>query len=73
MTSSQRIDVVVNNAGINQANVLRSVSAASAMCPMNTNFAGVIRVNEKVRLLSRSSAELNSCLQVIPSMLESGR
>jgi NAD(P)-dependent dehydrogenase (short-subunit alcohol dehydrogenase family) len=44
---SQRIDVVVNNAGINQANLLRAVSAASAMIPMNTNFAGVIRVNQK--------------------------
>lgn len=53
----KRIDVVVNNAGINQANVLRTVNVASAMNPMNTNFAGVIRVNEKV----------------IPSMIESGR
>lgn len=48
VSSRQRIDVVVNNAGINQANVLRAINAASAMKPMNTNFAGVIRVNEKV-------------------------
>ena len=47
---NQRIDVVVNNAGINQANVLRAVNAVSAMNPMNTNFAGVVRVNEKVRI-----------------------
>ncbi len=49
-TPHQHIDVVVNNAGINQANLLRAVGAASAMNPMNTNFAGVIRVNQRVRV-----------------------
>jgi hypothetical protein len=45
----------VNNAGINQANLLRAVNAASAMKPMDTNFAGVIRVNEKVNSSCRTS------------------
>jgi NAD(P)-dependent dehydrogenase (short-subunit alcohol dehydrogenase family) len=54
---NQRIDVLVNNAGINQANVLRALNSVSAMIPMNTNFAGVIRVNEKVRIGSSPSPE----------------
>lgn len=57
ISSGQRIDVVVNNAGINQANVLRAINASSAMKPMNTNFAGVIRVNEKVCPASAAASE----------------
>jgi NADP-dependent 3-hydroxy acid dehydrogenase YdfG len=70
----QRIDVVVNNAGINQANLLRAVSADSAMNPMNTNFAGVIRVNQKVLAVPGIILQSHAhAPQVIPSMIESGR